>query len=360
MTVELTRTFEPACLSVVPVRLPFMTKSTAGESPEHAALKHALAEAARVHGWSARVEATMRSRARADVAATSSDGRRTVALEAQYSPQALSAFRKRSDRYAADGVRYAWFVGTAPRGSHASDIPFVATAPRQGTAGERTELTTDPAQWMAQLPISEFARKSVLAQPVPLNQLVGWLLGGSLSRRNPRAATRRVVVAWKSPCWRCSSDHVVWSIEPYAIANCDRCPHEWSGTPEEHATVLWSATVTDRPEARMNVIEAVSAVLAEHRTQVPLARIGQITSKTAGEYIGFTCRSCDAVYGDWFLHSERMEVLVGRPYGAPDDGYSESYWHALLPPGPATSTGWHWCATGDATSAVQRPSPHNE
>lgn len=107
----------------------------------------------------------------------------------------------------------------------------------------------------------------------------------------------------------------------------------------------------------MNVIDAVKAVLAKHGAEVPLARIGPLLSKTAGEYIGFTCRSCHAVYGDWFMRSERMEVLVGRPYGAPEDGCAETYWQALLPAGPETSIGWHWCASGDATAGVRRPDP---
>lgn len=208
-----------AVLSVVAVTMLSMTTTATGESRAHRALKHVLAEAARMHGWSARLEATMRSRARADVAVTSPDGRWTLAFEAQYSPQALGGYRRRSDRYAADGVRYAWFVGTAPRGSHKSDIPLVVAAQRGATTGGEAEFSTDPAEWEAQLPTGEFNREPVLAAPVPLIDLVGWLLDGSLARRNPRASTRRVIVAWESACWKCGTSHVLWSTEPYATAS---------------------------------------------------------------------------------------------------------------------------------------------
>ncbi|GIH20704.1 competence protein CoiA family protein [Rugosimonospora africana] len=81
----------------------------AGESIEHRLLKSAIAAAVRMAGWHAALEVTAPDRRwRADVLATSPDGARRVAWEAQLARQHDDDTMARTAGYAADGVEVVW------------------------------------------------------------------------------------------------------------------------------------------------------------------------------------------------------------------------------------------------------------
>jgi competence protein CoiA len=85
------------------------------ESLEHHQLKLVLATAVRAAGWHAELEVTGPNGAwRADVLATSLDGSRRVAWEAQLSPITDDDIRYRTTRYQADGVEVCWVSPTRP------------------------------------------------------------------------------------------------------------------------------------------------------------------------------------------------------------------------------------------------------
>ncbi len=80
-----------------------------GETPDHRLLKSAIAAAVRAAGWNAVLEAEgPQRRWRADVLATSPDGRRRVAWEAQLAHQHGDDTVARTTRYAGDGVEVVW------------------------------------------------------------------------------------------------------------------------------------------------------------------------------------------------------------------------------------------------------------
>ncbi|MFC4065058.1 competence protein CoiA family protein [Actinoplanes subglobosus] len=93
-----------------------------GETANHRLLKSAIAAAVRQAGWIAALEAKgPQSRWRADVLATSPDGARRVAWEAQLARQHDDDTLSRTERYAGDGVEVVW-VFDRPTGSAAPAV----------------------------------------------------------------------------------------------------------------------------------------------------------------------------------------------------------------------------------------------
>ncbi|MFH8387524.1 competence protein CoiA [Kitasatospora sp. NPDC018058] len=94
----------------------------AQESMEHYLTKLQLAHAIRAAGWYAELEVRAPDGSwRADVMASSADGARRTAWEAQLSPITRDEFRERTARYAAAGIAVCWvalssrsWVGAAP------------------------------------------------------------------------------------------------------------------------------------------------------------------------------------------------------------------------------------------------------
>jgi competence protein CoiA len=91
-----------------------------GETANHRLLKSAIAAAVRAAGWHATLEATgPQGRWRADVLATSPDGDRRVAWEAQLARQHDDDTLARTKRYTGDGVEVVWVF----------DRPVASSAP---------------------------------------------------------------------------------------------------------------------------------------------------------------------------------------------------------------------------------------
>ncbi len=84
-----------------------------GETPEHRALKHTIAQAIREANSTAEVEGAPgpgdRGGWRADVLASTPDGRR-IAFEAQLASMTTAEGEERTDRYANDGIETVWIT----------------------------------------------------------------------------------------------------------------------------------------------------------------------------------------------------------------------------------------------------------
>ncbi|MCU7820621.1 competence protein CoiA [Kitasatospora sp. DSM 101779] len=90
---------------------PHCAAKAAGEGLQHHLLKLDLAAHARAAGWQAAYEVAAPDGSwRADVLATSPDGRRRVALEAQTSAVSTADVERRTARYRADGIEVCWFT----------------------------------------------------------------------------------------------------------------------------------------------------------------------------------------------------------------------------------------------------------
>lgn len=95
------------------------------ESLEHHLLKLELATSIREAGWNAQLEVRAPDGSwRADVLATSHDGGRRIAWEAQLSPITDDDIAERTARYQAEGIEVCW-VGIAPRALWIGIVPSV-------------------------------------------------------------------------------------------------------------------------------------------------------------------------------------------------------------------------------------------
>ena len=148
----------------------------AGEGATHALCKLLAAAGARRAGWEVRTEAAAADGSwRADVLCTRGAAR--VALEVQLARTAPGELRARQERYAAAGVRGAWFVPPARCPEPSRELPAFPLEVGSSVA----RVTADP-----------------LAEPLPLDEFVRHLLdGGSRSRR--AASCGRSAVRSPSP-----------------------------------------------------------------------------------------------------------------------------------------------------------------
>ncbi|MGR6998883.1 competence protein CoiA family protein [Yinghuangia aomiensis] len=154
---------------------PDCAAKAAGEGLQHHLLKLDLAHHARAAGWTAEFEVAAPDGSwRADVLATSPDGKRRVALEAQMSAIPVADIEARTDRYRAAGVEVCWFTDrkTVPWLDH---VPAVQIArPENGPV----LVTAGPARFAPQWCVDREA-----SRPVRVRGLRG--------RRRRSAAVRR-------------------------------------------------------------------------------------------------------------------------------------------------------------------------
>ncbi|MEU8138639.1 competence protein CoiA family protein [Streptodolium elevatio] len=119
---------------------PDCAAKAAGEGLQHHLLKLDLAHHARAAGWTAEFEVAAPDGSwRADVLATSPDGERRVALEAQMSAITVTDIEARTGRYRAAGIEVCWFTDrkTVPWLDYVPSVQIarVDDGPVQVTAG---------------------------------------------------------------------------------------------------------------------------------------------------------------------------------------------------------------------------------
>ena len=163
----------------------------AGEGAAHALCKLLAAAGARRAGWEVRTEAAAADGSwRADVLCTRGAAR--VALEVQLARTAPGELSVRQERYAAAGVRGAWFLPPArcPEPSH--ELPAFPLEVGSSVA----RVTADP-----------------LAEPLPLDEFVRHLLDGRVAFEEGRVVRPigcPVAVTAPDACRRCGAtfEHV--------------------------------------------------------------------------------------------------------------------------------------------------------
>jgi competence protein CoiA len=246
------------------------------ETGQHLLAKNIIMQAARTLGWQVETEAR-RDGWVADVLA--STGERTVAFEVQWSAQARTEFERRQARYTADGVDGVWFT------RYQRSVPY----PRRD------------------LPIFQmiFAEDGVHAvvndTTMALTEAVTALLEHRIGFRDHVATGRPAtmhVACFEYPCYRCDAISMIWNVVRESMDGpCGTTVDLTAGT-------IWAKV---RPEASAQVRQHMAAEAT--RIGVPLANLGPRYSRTAsGSYTAFSCPRCDALFGDWFLHSYMIEA----------------------------------------------------
>ncbi|MDQ0733239.1 hypothetical protein QFZ57_004098 [Arthrobacter sp. B1I2] len=248
------------------------------ESPQHRMLKTLIAQAARDAGWHVNVEWSTEGRAwTADVLAER-DGRR-LALEVQWSRQDAGDFRRRQDRYAADGVECFWYVHRRNKDeARRSGVPHVVF-----------EGDDAPFDVLAEKAFQPAASTSLHAHVTAL------LLGLYLDRIQARITS--VTIHYLSEnCWACKRPSTIWRISAASLQS--RCQETTDAARTDYP--LWP---TERIEAL--VAGDVAAVLGKG-SRPPLAPLRMHHSKKADKtYLAYGCAHCRAgFFGDGFLELE--------------------------------------------------------
>lgn len=281
------------------------------ESPEHLELKAILAQAARDRGWEAVLEYPAHDRSWiADVMAT--DGRRSIALEVQWSPQSAEDFVRRQQRYAEAGLECIWFVSPRNR-EHASDVPSV-------------ELKGGSGTWAVCL-TTGFGR----SQDVPLAEAAADLLNGDYRELiEPYVQAYSVQVAMMK-CWKesCSRWLTVWRLDDIQVKT--RCGLE--GTVETTYDPLSRLFQKERIEAL--VAAQVLPLLGHAQVDLPRpATLASRYSKTADRtYLAYCCPHCGAMQGDVPINESKTRwrtYVIGRPLRLPIDTTARMLQHLCV------------------------------
>jgi hypothetical protein len=270
------------------------------ETGQHLYAKSVIVQAARALGWEAEPEARGNGWV-ADVLAN--HGARRVAFEVQWSAQTRYQLEHRQARYGADGVRGVWFTRyersvRPPR----RELPVFHTT---FTADSITTVVNDAA--------------------MPLADAVTGLLTGRIDFRDHVATGQPATIEvafFEYPCYRCGAVSLFWEVQREIIQG--PC-----GTRAEiRRALIWAQ---DRPEARADVRDRV-AVEAD-RIGVVVANLGRRYSATArGSYTAFSCPSCNALFGDWYLREYVMETRA-----------EEAFLLVTFPGGSERIDKPHWC-----------------
>jgi len=253
----------------------------AAESAAHTLCKLAAALGARAAGWAVRTEAAASDGTwRADVLCTR--GAATVALEVQLAPTAAGEVCARQARYAAAGVRGAWFVPPARCPAPGRALPaFPLEVDPCGRGTVRVAIAGPPGTPDARLPLDAFVARLLTGR-------VAFEAGHVL---RPLAAP--VAVTAPDACRRCGAPFAHVAGLTNLAAGYVRPRYRVDGVPVVALRDLWEA---DRGRA-WPVIAAVRRL--GRRGEARLSPLAPRRCPVVGAtYLTALCPSCGAAQGD--------------------------------------------------------------
>ncbi|MFB7669042.1 competence protein CoiA [Kitasatospora sp. NPDC056138] len=277
------------------------TCALAQESMEHHLLKLDLATEVRAAGWFAELEVRAEDGTwRADVMASSPDGSRRMAWEAQLSPITADEIRARTERFAAHGVAVCWvatkarpWVGTVPSVRVTPPGP-PARGPQvwEVTAG-LARFTVEPCERWCQCTLGHGEWKGA---PVPLADFVAWALAGRVRTHRPPEDGRQLHedrqwwdVHWTAPAYAATAaEHD--QAERERLARAEQ---------EERKREATLARVRAAQRARREEVARLASLVREvtaWRNQVPMQRrwkIEDAATRWAVEATGVTGAAID-------------------------------------------------------------------
>lgn len=319
-----------------------------GESPQHLAMKEALARGiAQVRGWHAVIEYPHPSREWIiDVLAESDDMSHRVAFEVQLSSQTPEDYFRRTQRYFDSNVFPVWLV---PRALEYSVIHLPVVITGFGKNSEAPENAADllDLEIKHNLPLEQDVLRDFITDLLtngprwrpgtPKKQQEDWdaeqrrRIGEQLAEaeRIARAKiaveknNRRSVAPEKvfSPhtvhtesgpfvwaaltdCWNCGHQMMVWE------ASSSRAGEQYSSAPP---VTVKSKVGQRRYENHPDVHSAIDTWISQSGAKVTKARIENRRSQGRGEaYSAFVCPGCAAIMGQIFvsqINSEHWSIL---------------------------------------------------
>jgi len=284
-----------------------------GETAQHLRAKDIIVRAAVAAGWDAQPEVSGDGWV-ADVLAEK-DGRK-VAFEVQWSPQVDADYAYRQERYAASGVRCAWFV-RHERSVHAptKEVPIFL-------------LAEEDDDMMV----------SLGGKVQPLGDGVTALLEGRLQHRDYVSSgdpAEMIVHVHQDQCWKCGAPFMFWTVAGATATGLCGLTH-WE---ESHYEVFAKDRIEATPAIRQAAEQAAIGVV------VPLAKLSPRSTKMSGStYMAFSCPKCNAVSGDMYVRDTLME-----------NGYEEPFRKVTLPVGEHGLPCPHWCLDTGAGNCATPP-----
>lgn len=245
-----------------------------GESADHLEMKSVVAAAAREAGWEAVLEQAAPDRSWiADVMVTR--GTEKWALEIQFSRQDADEFRRRQERYEAEGIQCFWLVAEVNREAAA----VVPSAIIGGEAGARTLSLPGP-----------FASPVTTGPAEAINNLLNH---GIKQYIEPVVRAYSLETAMVKCWWEgCKRWITAWRLESLQVET--RCGQTGSLLAMHHFDSR--DFLVDRIER--SIAAKVMPILKEADLPAPMFLATRF-SKTAGlSYLAFCCPFCNSLQGD--------------------------------------------------------------
>jgi hypothetical protein len=281
------------------------------ESAEHLKAKIEIIEACKLNGWKAIPEYSETNWI-ADVLAIKNDKR--IAFEVQWSRQSFEATKFRQDRYKDSDVRGCWFFRTAPKELRNYDDSLIAD-------------NDIPA-----FRIFKDENSNIIAQlrqtQLPLRDLVDSLLKRKLRfchHVRLKSNQEVTIVFFQTSCWKCKKSQHCYTVEQNLLTVCN-----------QDFYIMGSMWDSDDIDKSPKIYDTVKRFIASDKGKN--LKVGQLKkrySKTVHDsYLSHGCFYCDAIFGDFYLNTEKME-------GQNDPNSIRLKEKIDL--GTMTEEGQHWC-----------------
>lgn len=281
------------------------------ESPEHLKSKIEIIEACKLNGWKAIPEFS-ESNWRADVLAIKNNQR--IAFEVQWSKQTYEETKYRQDRYKESNVRGCWFFKTAPK--ELRDYNDSLKADKDIPA---FKIFKDENENI----LSQFKKSEI-----PLKYLVDNLLKRKIKycetiRLKPKQEV--TIVFFETNCWKCKKPQYCYAVDQNLLSICNQDFYVTGS--------MWDSEDIDKNPKILSAVKEITN--SEEGRFLKVGQVKKRYSKTVHEsYLSHGCYYCDAIFGDFFLSSEKHEGL--------DDPNSVRF-VTQIELGTIKEKGQHWC-----------------
>ena len=264
-----------------------------GESPrdwkpeiqQHLLAKSEIMLACKEAGWETKSEFIANDWT-ADVLAIK--GSKKIAFQVQWSKQSYQKTEERQTKYKNDNIRGCWFFKTPPKEVRdwnsqikaTKDIPIFKI------------LEDDKNNINVEVNEIEF----------PLKIFVIKLLNGNFKFCNELQSMKKQKITisfWEISCWKCRTKQHVYFVSDELKSRC--------GSSIEVTSAFWEDS---KFEFYPPILDAVNEIIkSEDCKNLKLGKIKKRYSRTVRKsYMSFGCIKCDAIFGDFPLMEERIEI----------------------------------------------------